>query len=541
MKHIRSLLNLFVRVRAVRILLAALLMGFGSVFASVWPLLILGIAFFVSVVRSALSTRQVVVDGYLIGLGSSLLILSPFALGVLPLDWYGLRGWVLPSLALSVSALLAAHILVLPYVIMAWVIRRFYSYTWIDLVSIPAAWVVCLWLSSWFFYIVFHGAGSFVGPHFTLGFLGYPLASNPILLQLASIGGIYLLSFSTVLFGVLVCKAFIPSRDQHKYSYKLILIGIILVVGILQVLFIQGRIFQPSQDTPLITVAAISRYVPPVLAPSHTLQTQHFTQLRDVILPLRTVDLIVFPENSGFLQMAQSDGFNMLQFAQAGKSGQIPAMIDATDGRDQEGNMYAEANLFKNGHINSIGQKQFLLPFGEYIPYAFDFLFSNIGENKLLTSIRKVRSYTPGENTQFARINETNVAVRFCDEILSPSLFLRQTTQGAHVLVNLSALSWFHGSHVVYENMHRVAQVRAVENGRYLVQSTNMAPAFILDQYGRVVSETRWDELGVAKADVPSLRHTTLFVRLGEWYILWYALCAFCILLYIRRVKRVSH
>ena len=147
----------------------------------------------------------------------------------------------------------------------------------------------------------------------------------------------------------------------------------------------------------------------------------------------------------------------------------------------------------------------------------------------LLRTIERVRGYQPGINNAEATIKGVVIVNRFCDEVMSPELFRTQVADGAQILVNMSSLSWFHGSVSMYDQMLRIAKVRAVENGRFLVQSGNMAPAFILNQYGDVVRESVWGHRQVVLYDVPARTNMTPYVLFGHWFIV---LC--CLMIALR-------
>ena len=114
------------------------------------------------------------------------------------------------------------------------------------------------------------------------------------------------------------------------------------------------------------------------------------------------------------------------------------------------------------------------------------------------------------------------IGVLFCNESLSPTLYRSLTKNGAEILVNTASHLWFNRSRIVFSQMKHANAVRAVENGRWLVQANNTVPALVLDEYGRVVAQTSWETPSdVLRIHVPRLESTTPYSTLGIWVLLF--------------------
>ncbi len=121
-----------------------------------------------------------------------------------------------------------------------------------------------------------------------------------------------------------------------------------------------------------------------------------------------------------------------------------------------------------------------LVPFGEYVPeWAFP---GKIGKITL-----EVGDFVAGSNYQVARAPQGNIAVFICYEAIFPQLVRRLAAQGANVLVTISDDTWFGNSSAAFQHLE-MARMRAVENGRYLLRSTNDGITALIDPFGRVLA-----------------------------------------------------
>lgn len=517
----RSLLKLWNK-SIVKSIVAGFLIGIGYIEPQLWPLVLIGIPVFLSVVlQKGTTLRTRILSSYIVGFIVPGLFLGVLALDVLPLDWYGVQSGPLQLTVLGISWVLVSSMLASAFVVFSLCASYVVTHTWKDVIYLPALWVVCEIFSTFVFFVAQWGPGSFLGPHFTMGFVGYLVASDKVLLQAASIGGIYALSFIVFFVGTLIYKNDMWSQKGAHKQYVFVLLALFVVWLSLHGLKDAGLIFASEPHTKAISVVAVSRYVPPLLIQDTNVMQERFEDLMGLVTPLSNIDLIVFPENSSFLFMAMSNGGHIERLNAIGRNGHSPAVIDSTDIRDEQAwdHIYSQTNIFMNNRLDVLAQKQFLLPFGEYMPFLYQFIVRHLVGQELLDKVNSVRGYRPGLNEDFAFINGVAIAVRFCDELMSPTLFQKQTQNGAEVLVNLSSLSWFHGSHHAYENMVRFAKVRAVENGRYLVQSGNMSPAFVIDQYGNVVAQTKWHEAEALHYMVPEMTKNTFYTVSRQLFV----------------------
>ncbi len=88
---------------------------------------------------------------------------------------------------------------------------------------------------------------------------------------------------------------------------------------------------------------------------------------------------------------------------------------------------------------------------------------------------------------------------------------------GAQVLVNIPNDGWF-GRSAAAEQHLRMARVRAVENRRWLVRSTNNGFTVSVDPYGRIFEPLPPDVRAAADLPYDFRTDETIYTRFGDWF-----------------------
>ena len=157
--------------------------------------------------------------------------------------------------------------------------------------------------------------------------------------------------------------------------------------------------------------------------------------------------------------------------------------------------------------------KRRLVPFGEYVPYE-SWLRGLIDFFDLPMSHAE-----PGAWHQpLLRLGSDYAAVAICYEIVYPEL-VRAQARNADVLVTLSNDSWFGASIGPLQHL-QMAQMRALENGRWLLRGTNNGVTAIVDHRGRVMSRLPQFEAGTLVGGYRVMQGLTPFGRIGNWPVL---------------------
>ncbi|MBI3281843.1 MAG: apolipoprotein N-acyltransferase [Acidobacteria bacterium] len=169
-----------------------------------------------------------------------------------------------------------------------------------------------------------------------------------------------------------------------------------------------------------------------------------------------------------------------------------------------------------SGDVAGRYDKMFLVPFGEYIPFPFRGIVQRI--------TNEVGDFVPGERVVTFRLNGDKVGPFICYESAFPHLVRRFVNQGATVLANLSNDGYFGGSAAREQHLELV-RMRAAENRRWVLRSTNDGITAAIDPAGRVVQT--FPELRRLSGRLPysHIRESTLYTRWGDWFV-WLCVAA---------------
>jgi apolipoprotein N-acyltransferase len=161
------------------------------------------------------------------------------------------------------------------------------------------------------------------------------------------------------------------------------------------------------------------------------------------------------------------------------------------------------------GEVRGRYDKQFLLAFGEYLPFG-----------DLLPMLYRISPnsgrFTPGKSFQPLDDGRHEYATFICYEDIVPSFVSEIVKNGdPDLLVNLTNDAWFGDTTEPWIHL-ALAKLRAVEHRRYFVRSTNSGVSAIIDPVGRVVAQTRTFEARAIDGTVAWLKSKTVYEVLGD-------------------------
>ena len=243
-------------------------------------------------------------------------------------------------------------------------------------------------------------------------------------------------------------------------------------------------------------------------------------------------DFVVWSESSVTFPVREEMS-HKIHRATVGEKLHLPAIFGGVLYRvDPDRQKWFNVALSSNadGDINGRYDKEYLLQFGEHLPFSetFPILYKwspNSG------------GFTPGTKLDplFITLGETThkVAVLICYEDIIPAFtnaLVRATDP--ELLVNITNDAWFGATTEPWEHL-ALAQLRAVEHRRFLIRSTNSGVSAVVDPVGRLIAHTEVRDVQEASFAKPDSLLVdahwmhgakTVYELLGNWP--WW-LCAF--------------
>jgi apolipoprotein N-acyltransferase len=151
--------------------------------------------------------------------------------------------------------------------------------------------------------------------------------------------------------------------------------------------------------------------------------------------------------------------------------------------------------------------KMFPVPFGEYIPFPFGALVKKI--------TNEVGDFEAGKRVVVFNAGNQRVGTFICYESAFPDLVRRFAAAGATVFVNLSNDGYF-GPTAAREQHLNLVRMRAAENRRWILRSTNDGVSASIDPAGRVVQTFEPLKETAGRLGYKTRSDLTLYSRYGD-------------------------
>ena len=346
--------------------------------------------------------------------------------------------------------------------------------------------------------------------------LGYSQTGNFGLTRIASLVGVYGLSFEIVLVNSVFAAAFLGPRARRK----LLLVAACGAAVILQA----GQLLVPppvpadrnallvQPNVPILEGAVWTReYFQDTLRDLTALSLHPPGEMKDSRRP----DLIVWPESpspfytndplfrGAVSALAKQSG----SWVVAGSIGIKPAMHSGGEA-SQIFNSAAMVN--PEGEWVGRYDKVHLVPFGEYLPFPQLFAFAG-GLTKEGGEFQRGASHAPLD------AGSERVGIFICYESIFPDEVRQGPLEGAQVLLNISNDGWYGDSGAWAQHLQQT-QMRAIENDRWLLAGTNTGMTASIDPYGRIVAATPRKVRTALDAPYALREGTTFYTRHGDWF-----------------------
>ena len=455
-----------------------------------------------------------------------------------PLDWAGIQSKFIGFLIVFFMWFILVFFLSLFIGLFALTYQFLKRGNWFDFLLIPSLWVISGYLGAFSFSVSVLGTESLFGPHWTFGNLGYLLSQNQIFRSFSGFGGIYLLSFLIVFFNAL-SYFFLKGVFQNKTIGPKKFFGVSLLILILLIsisYYLKPETLEISSDSLRLAIlqTKFSSFFDQTEAEFQKKFEVQNQLLKKVNQSFPESQIIVFPEDNRFFLHQDAKEKLVENFPEK------EVLIISSSRTETEEGIKSIATLY-NSKGEALGQyeKMLLVPLGEYLLYFIRFPAQIINE-EWVEKFENSRGYSKGkEVTVFALpFSESvrSIGVLFCSEIFSSGLHRQLVKNNSEVLFNLGSISFSHGSKILDYQTRTLLQLRAAENGRYLVRATNFGTSYIIDNKGKVIEKTPDFENQILFGEVKPISKKTFYTKYGDWILILASLFIFLGLIYRKRL-----
>jgi apolipoprotein N-acyltransferase len=290
---------------------------------------------------------------------------------------------------------------------------------------------------------------------FPLGYIGYTQAQFNEVIQVADLGGVFLISFLIILVNSLIFKTLI-SKNYKYFGYLALLIIIVFSYGVYQI-----NIYENINNK--INVGIIQTNI----EQSEKWKQKNIEEYTNLILKDRSVfedvDLVVSPESALTFDINRNDHYRkeiLKRINNINKYFQVGFL--ATKG--SENGYYNSSYLISpSGMILNRYDKNKLVLFGEKV--LFPDLISKFTGYKL-------NSLNAGNSMEIFETPLAQWRTVICSEILYPE-YLSQKNDNVDFIINQSNEAWFSDSQNLKNQMFASLVFRAVENRKTIIKAGN--------------------------------------------------------------------
>jgi apolipoprotein N-acyltransferase len=362
--------------------------------------------------------------------------------------------------------------------------------------------------------------------------LGTAQVNNIPLTQVARLSGVYGISFGIMLVNTAFAAAFLLPAHKRRTMF----LASVLAAGILQA----GSLVNPPPLPTDHSARLVQQNFPIEMKWNVGLLTQSLKDLHTLSTsPAAKPDLIVWPESPApfflseqrFRLEVTAIAVESHSYVIAGALGTTPPGKETEPAALQENAKRQDYNsaalITPEGKWAARYDKVHLVPFGEYIPAQSILVF-------LKGIAREVGEYGFVSGTQRTVFDAggQRVGTFICYESIFPDEIREFAANGAQVLVNISNDTWFgdYGMPAQHLNMVRM---RAIENQRWVLRSTNNGFTAAIDPYGRVTQSLPRKERAALDVTYALVSDTTFYTRHGDWFA-WLCVIIAVLALFVR-------
>ncbi|HUI53707.1 MAG TPA: apolipoprotein N-acyltransferase [Bryobacteraceae bacterium] len=346
--------------------------------------------------------------------------------------------------------------------------------------------------------------------HGSLGFAWLALGNAGIdmglPMRLAPLTGVYGLSFAFMMMATGLALAILRrSRLELLWLAPLLLLGLLPALppaerGRETALLAQPNISETEEWTPLSLDAAERRLMA-------------LTVRSALAHPDEPPSILVWPEVPAPFYYYEDDRFRdyIDTMAQTTRAYVLTGVVAHTP----SGAPLNSATLVSPAGVPvSRYDKVNLVPFGEFVPWPFG------GVTKKIST--EAGDFAAGKRVVVSSVGSHRIGAFICYESVFPNFVRKFADGGAEVMFNISNDGWY--GHTAARQQHlRIVRMRAAENRRWILRSTNDGVTATIDSAGRLRGTLPGYVEATSYTGFTYIADKTVYTRFGDWFA---AVCA---------------
>jgi apolipoprotein N-acyltransferase len=359
--------------------------------------------------------------------------------------------------------------------------------------------------------------------------LGNAQVDNIPFSRIAEVTGVYGLSFAIML----VNCAFVAGLLLYGRRRTTLLISAVAAAITLQI----GVLVNPAPFAPTKQAVLVQQNIP-VLEPDNW-TASYYDQILEGLSqisvqaspknPPGSPGLIVWPESPAPFFISDPRLRHWLTvIAQQTNSYLVVGSVGKTEAQNPEQQpqlLNSALVIDPQGNILGRYDKIHLVPFGEYVPFQNLLFFAS----KLT---RDVGDFARGTERKVFDLNGTKAGVFICYESVFPDEVRQFANNGAQLFINISNDGWYGETSAPFQHLD-MTRMRAIENHRWLLLSTNSGTTASIDPLGRVVNKAERNVRTAVVMPFATESETTFYSRNGDLFA-WICVVISLLVVFVR-------
>ncbi|MDU9413502.1 apolipoprotein N-acyltransferase [Pseudomonas sp. zfem005] len=453
----------------------------------IWPLSLLSLALFYLGLRD-LAPKAAFIRGWCYGFG---LFIAGTSWIYVSIHDYGAASMPLAAFLTGGFSAGVALFFALPAIVWARWFRRSEA-PLADALAFAALWLAQEAFRGWFL------------TGFPWLYAGYSQLDAP-LAGLAPVGGMWLVSFVLALTAALLVNLVRLRTRPGFLAAGLVLLVAPWIAG--QAL--KGHAWTKPAGEPL-KVAALQGNVEQNMKWDPEQLNAQLALYRDMTFSAEKADLIIWPETAVPVLKEYADGFLsvMNRFAHDRQATLITGVPIRQLNERGEKRYYNGITVVGEGEGTYLKQK--LVPFGEYVPLQ-DVLRGLIAFFDLPMS-----DFARGPADQQPLLAKGyRIAPFICYEVVYPE-FAAGLSANSELLLTVSNDTWFGTSIGPLQHL-QMAQMRALEAGRWMIRATNNGVTALIDPFGQITESIPQFQKATLYGEVVPMQELTPYLKWRAW------------------------
>ena len=340
-------------------------------------------------------------------------------------------------------------------------------------------------------------------------YYGATVHNAPIFMQTADLGGPYLVGLVLVAANLGIAELILARRESRAPGRRILVAALAVPAVAALYGYVRLRaVDDAARDAEPVKIGIVQGNQP--LLGRHDALRVHMARTAE--LKRAGVDLVLWSEGASGRADRESPDYRETRRGFTNRLG-VPTIVGGLLTRKVDKHFeYFNTALMadQTGAVKGRYDKQYLLAFGEYLPFGDTFpVLYEMSPNS--------SRFSKGSSLEPLPFGAHKISALICYEDILPG-FVNGMVRHADpdLLVNLTNDAWFGDSTEPWIHL-ALAQLRAVEHRRYLIRATNSGVSAMIDPVGRVPLHggtfTEESLIGVAKF----MRSKTGYEILGDW------------------------